>query len=126
MIVGIGIDIVSIQRILDIYQRHADRFVRRILTDSEKEYVLRHKDPGQRLAGRWAAKEAALKALGTGLSNGIRWRDVEILPDRTGKPYVAFHGRAHEHAAGLGATVFHVTITHSDEWALAQVILEKV
>lgn len=125
MIVGIGLDIVEVDRIRDIHTRHPDRFVQRILTEAEQKYVLRHKDPGERLSGRWAAKEAAMKALGTGLSSGIRWRDVEILPDELGKPCLHLHGKAKERADALGAQQAHVTITHSQNLAVAQVILER-
>ena len=125
MIVGLGIDLIEIPRIKLVYERHGERFVNRILTDAEKTYVLQHKDPSARLAGRWAAKEAALKALGTGLSNGIRWRDVEVLPDAHGKPILYLHARAKERAIELCASVYHVTITHCDGQAMAQVILEK-
>lgn len=126
MIAGIGIDLIEIERIKSVYARHQDRFVNRILTGAERAYVLRHADPSARLAGRWAAKEAGLKALGTGLSSGIRWRDIEILPDEHGKPVLTLHGKAAERARALGATVFHVTITHSDGMAMAQVILERL
>ena len=125
MIVGIGIDIIEVSRIRAIHQRHAERFTTRILTDAERAYVLRHADPSERLAGRWAAKEAALKALGTGLAGGIRWRDVEILPDENGKPILTLHSKAAERAKSLGANTFHVTITHSHDLAFAQVILER-
>jgi holo-[acyl-carrier protein] synthase len=125
MIVGIGIDVVEIARIKDVYERHRERFLGRILTPAECAYVLQYKDPCERLAGRWAAKEAALKALGTGLAAGIRWRDVEILPGAGGKPELTLHGRAAEQARSLRATVCHVTITHSDLLAVAQVILES-
>jgi len=125
MIVGVGIDLVEIARIRNVYQRHPQRFVERILTPKEREYVLRHADPSARLAGRWAVKEAALKALGTGLARGIRWQDVEVLPDELGKPVLTLHGKARERAAELGATLFHATITHSQDLAMAQVILER-
>ena len=125
MIVGIGIDIIEVSRIRAIYGRHRERFPQRILTDAEQRYVLRHADPSERLAGRWAAKEAALKALGTGLSSGIRWRDVEILPDEHGKPILTLHARAAERAGQINASVFHVTITHGQDIAFAQVILER-
>ncbi|GMV81141.1 MAG: holo-[acyl-carrier-protein] synthase [Planctomycetota bacterium] len=126
MIVGLGLDIVELDRIRAIYQRHPERFPRRILTEAEAAYVLRHKDPTERLAGRWAAKEAALKALGTGLAAGIRWRDVEILPDARGKPCLHLHAKARDRAAELGATQGHVTITHGRDIAVAQVILERL
>lgn len=125
MIVGLGIDLVEIPRIQAIHARHGERFAKRILTDAEAAYVFQHRDPSARLAGRWAAKEAALKALGTGLAEGIHWRDVEILPDERGKPGLILHGKARERAEELRATVFHVTITHSDGLAMAQVILER-
>jgi holo-[acyl-carrier protein] synthase len=125
VIVGIGIDIIELERIRSIYLRHKDRFSKRILTDAEQEYVFRHADPTARLAGRWAAKEAALKALGTGLAHGIRWRDVEVLPDENGKPILSLHAKAAERAAALSAKFFHVSITHDETSAFAQVILEK-
>jgi len=126
MIVGLGIDLVEVARIRSMFLRHRERFVRRILTEAEQNYVMRYADPGERLAGRWAAKEAALKALGTGLSAGIRWRDIEVLPDEHGKPILHFHGKARERAALLEANRFHITITHSQEMAMAQAILERV
>lgn len=125
MIVGIGIDVVEIERIKAVYERHRERFLKRLLTPAEREYVLQYADPSQRLAGRWAAKEAALKALGTGLAGGIRWRDVEILPGANGRPELALHGQAAQRARALQVTVSHVTITHSDSLAMAEVILER-
>jgi holo-[acyl-carrier protein] synthase len=126
MIVGVGIDLVEISRIRTVFKRHPTRFVERVLTISERAYVLRHADPSARIAGRWAVKEAALKALGTGLSNGIRWQDVEVLPDEAGKPILRLHGKALERAEFLGANSYHATITHSQEMAMAQVILERI
>ena len=125
MIVGLGIDIIEIDRIAEVYVRHRERFAQRILTDAERVYVLRHADPRQRLAGRWAAKEAALKALGTGLADGIGWKDAEILNDESGKPALHFHGKALVRARELGAVKYHVSITHSETVAMAQVILES-
>ena len=126
MIVGIGIDLVETARIRDIFQRHGSRLLNRILTEAEQAYVLRHADPTQRIAGRWVAKEAALKALGTGLSQGIRWRDLEILPDEHGKPILTLSGEALKVASRLKATVIHITITHVDSMAMGQVILEAL
>lgn len=125
MIVGLGMDVVEVARIREIHQRHPERFVQRVLTEAEQAYVLRHRDPSERLSGRWAAKEAAMKALGTGLSQGMRWRDVEILPDAFGKPCLFLHGKAKERAETLGAKISHVTITHCQNLAIAQVILER-
>jgi len=126
MIVGIGIDVIEVARIKEVYERHGERFLRRLLTPAERLYVLQYADPSERLAGRWAAKEAALKALGTGLAAGIRWGDVEVLPGVGGKPELALHGQAAERARALNTAVCHVTITHSDSLAVAQVILESV
>ena len=125
MILGIGIDLIEVERIQAVYARHCERFVNRILTGSERAYVMRHADPSQRLAGRWAAKEAAFKALGTGVAEGIGWKDAEILPDHRGKPILVFHGKARERALAMGASIFHISITHSNTLAMAQVILEK-
>ncbi len=125
MIVGLGIDLIEIERIRAVYGRHKARFADRILTAAEQAYVLQHADPSARLAGRWAVKEAALKALGTGLAHGIRWRDVEVLPDENGRPMLTLHGKALERAVALQADRFHATITHSDGMAMAQVILER-
>jgi len=125
MIVGIGIDLIEPERIQAIYARHQQRFLQRILTETERAYVLRHAEPSQRIAGRWAAKEAAFKALGTGLASGIGWKDAEIINESSGKPTLIFHGKASERAAELGATLFHITITHSNSLAMAQVILES-
>ena len=124
MIVGIGVDMVEIARIRGVYERHGERFLERVLTPREREYCLRHKDPAPRLAGRWAAKEAAMKALGTGLSNGVAWKDFEILPDPKGKPVLELYGEAARIAKSLGASRAHVTITHSRDAAFAQAILE--
>jgi holo-[acyl-carrier protein] synthase len=121
----LGIDLIEIERIRAVFERHGERFVNRILTPAEREYVMKHADPTHRLAGRWAAKEAAFKALGTGLSDGIGWRDAEILPNALGKPELVFHGRALDRAHALYAGVAHVTITHSHLQAMAQVILEQ-
>ncbi len=125
MIVGIGIDLIEVERIRRVYARHRERFARRILTDAEHVYVMRFSEPAERLSGRWAAKEAAFKALGTGLSGGIGWRDAEILPDARGKPQLILHGNALKRALELGVEIQHVTITHSETIAMAQVILEK-
>jgi holo-[acyl-carrier protein] synthase len=126
MFVGLGIDLIELDRIRSVYARHQQRFIDRILTPAEKQYVMEHADPTARLSGRWAAKEAGLKSLGTGLAEGIGWRDIEVLPDERGKPILHLHGKASERALLLEANVFHVTITHSQGLAMAQVILERV
>jgi holo-[acyl-carrier protein] synthase len=124
MIKGIGIDSIQLGRIARVYAEYPDRFLARILTTGERDYALRYADPVPRIAGRFAAKEACMKALGTGWGYGVRWRDIEIGRHASGKPIVQLHGRAGELMHALGATVAHVTITHTDEHALAVVILE--
>lgn len=90
MFLGIGNDIIEIDRIRGVLQRHHDRFLKRIFTPFEQEYCLKYKDPVLHLAGRFAAKEAIVKALGTGFSQGISWLDIEIRNETTGKPIVQF------------------------------------
>ena len=125
MIVGIGVDVVEIYRIRKILETQGTRFTNRVFTEEEQAYCAAHRDPAPHYAARFAAKEAAMKALGTGWAEGIRWRDVEILPGAGGKPELVLHGQAAERARELRAVKHHVTITHSGLLAVAQVILES-
>ena len=122
-IVGIGIDATDIPRVRETYQKYGERFLRRVLTDAEMAYCLRRRDPVPHIAGRFAAKEAGMKAIGTGHSHGVLWRDVEVVRDAGGPPHLRFHGAAARHSAALGATRTLLTITHSESLAFAQVIL---
>ncbi len=124
MIKGIGIDSIELERIARVYERYPERFLNKVYTDSEREYFRRWADPVPRIAGRFAVKEACMKALGTGWSNGVRWRDIEVLRRPGGKPEVRLHGVAARILAALGATEIHCTITHSRDHALAVVIFE--
>ena len=124
MVVGLGIDIVEIQRIRQALQG-GTAMVKRVFTDGEREYCASKRDIYQHFAGRFAAKEAAMKALGTGWQEGIRWKDVEVVPDALGKPELVFHGRALEILDGCGAKSAFVTITHARDYAVAAVVLEK-
>lgn len=90
MFLGIGNDIIEVDRIRKVLQRHPDRFLKRIFTPIEQAYCLKHKDPALHLSGRFAAKEAISKALGTGFNEGITWLDIEIRNDSKGKPEVHF------------------------------------
>jgi holo-[acyl-carrier protein] synthase len=121
-IVGIGMDATDIPRIEATIARYGDRFLTRILTDEERAYCLRRKYPAPHVAGRFAAKEAGMKAIGTGHSRGVLWRDIEVYR-RSGPPQLRFHGAAARHFAALGATRALLTITHAETIALAQVIL---
>ena len=120
--VGIGIDIIDISRVRAVIERHGDRFSRRIWTGAELAESTTRDDPLPYLAGRFAAKEAVLKALGTGLSGGIRWVDVEILRGDRGAPFVRLEGEAERQAARLGISRIFVSISHSEAQAAAQAV----
>ena len=121
-ILGIGIDATDIPRVADVYKRYGDRFLRRVFTDGEIAYCTRRRDPVPSLAGRFAVKEAAMKALGTGHSQGVLWRDIEVVR-RGGPPRLLLHGGAARRAEAMHIRNSLVTITHSETLALAQVIL---
>jgi len=125
MIAGIGVDIVDIARIQAMLDRYGKRFLSRVYTDPEVDYAMRGANKAERLAGRFAVKEAAMKALGTGKSQGILWRDVETLRGRFGKPEVHLHGQAVKWAKLRGVATVHVSITHDGGKAVAFLILEK-
>lgn len=122
MIIGIGTDIVEIERIRRMIERHGDQFVRRCFTALEIEYASRHRDSAVRYAGRWAAKEAVVKVLGTGFIQGITFHDVEVVSLHTGKPTVRLSGQAGSIAEGLAITEIKLTISHSREYATATAI----
>jgi holo-[acyl-carrier protein] synthase len=124
MIVGIGIDIVEIHRISAALQG-TQAMEQRVFTPEEISFCSKRKNKYQHFGGRFAAKEATMKALGTGWSQGIRWKDVEISSDESGKPILTFHGKAREIFENSGALHTWVSITHSSEHAVAVVVLEK-
>jgi holo-[acyl-carrier protein] synthase len=121
-IIGIGIDATDIPRVADVFERYGDRFLRRVFTDGEIAYCTRRRDPVPHLAGRFAAKEAAMKALGTGHSRGVLWKDIEVVRGG-GPPRLEFHGGAKRRADQMNVRRLHLTITHSDSLAFAQVML---
>ncbi|HVA01246.1 MAG TPA: holo-ACP synthase [Terriglobia bacterium] len=125
MTVGTGIDIAETQRIEQALERHGERFSQRIFTPSEIAYCERFKNKAERYAARFAAKEAAFKALGTGWANGMRWLDIEIGHQPSGKPELLLSGRARELADQLGVTRAVVSISHANRYVVAQVILES-
>jgi holo-[acyl-carrier protein] synthase len=124
MIRGIGIDTVQLARIARVHAEYGDKFLARVLTPVEREYVRRWADPVPRIAGRFAAKEACMKALGTGWGGGVGWQSIEIRPGASGAPQAHLSGNAAQRMADLGATRAHVTITHSEDHAMAMIILE--
>jgi len=125
MIAGIGVDIVDVARIQALLDRYGERFLRRVYTEDEAAYAMRGANTAERLAGRFAVKESVMKALGTGKSQGILWRDVETLRGRFGKPEVYLHGQAVKWAKLHGGGPVLVSITHDGGKAMAFVILEK-
>ncbi|HZL66643.1 MAG TPA: holo-[acyl-carrier-protein] synthase [Candidatus Limnocylindrales bacterium] len=125
MIVGTGIDIAEVDRIKATIERFGRRFLERVFTPDEIRYCESKANKAERYAGRFAAKEAAMKAIGTGWSRGVTWQDVEVKRSPGGRPTIAFHGRAAEFSQKLGAVRAHLSITHTNESAMAQVILES-
>jgi holo-[acyl-carrier protein] synthase len=124
MIVGIGLDVAEIDRIEQAIQRHGEALKKRLYTDAERIYCESHKTSFERFAGRFAAKEAGMKALGTGWRLGVRWRDIEVANAPSGKPTLNLAGVAREFADRLGVKNISLSITHSGNLALAQVIFE--
>ena len=121
-ILGLGFDATDIPRIREVFERYGDRFLRRILTDGEIAYCTRRRDPVPHIAGRFAAKEATMKALGTGHSRGVLWKDIEVVR-HGGPPQLLLRGGAARRAAGMGVQSSLLTITHSEALAMAQVLL---
>jgi holo-[acyl-carrier protein] synthase len=122
-ILGLGFDATDIPRVADVFRRHGDRFLRRIFTDGEIAYCTRRRDPVPHLAGRFAVKEAAMKALGTGHSRGVLWKDVEVVRPPGSPPQLRLHGGALRRAEAMQVRRSLVTITHSETLAMAQVLL---
>ena len=121
-VVGLGIDATEIDRIAETITRFGDRFVTRIFTDAENAYCRRHRDPAPSFAARFAAKEAGMKALGTGHSQGVFWRDLEVIRS-AGPPQLQLHGGAARRMARLGGQSTLLTLTHSRNLAIAQVLI---
>jgi len=125
MIVGTGIDIAEVLRIRQSIERFGERFLQRVFTEGEIRYCDSKANRFERYAARFAAKEAAMKALGTGWNHGVRWRDCEVVRQPGGRPTITFHAKAGEFAAKLGVKNAALSLTHTAEQAIAQVILES-
>jgi len=121
-IIGHGVDLVETARISQMCERHGDRFLLRVFTDAERRYAQASKRCDEHLAARFAAKEAVLKALGTGWRSGISWRDVEVGREASGRPYVTLSGGAMDAADALGVSEVQVSLTHTDSHAMASAI----
>jgi len=124
VIVGMGIDIAEVERVKAAIERHGEAFLRRVYTAREKEYCEKFKNKYERYAGRFAAKEATMKALGTGWSRGVRWVDVEVVRQSGGRPTIFLQGEAAKVASALGVERVALSITHTSAQAFAQVIFE--
>jgi holo-[acyl-carrier protein] synthase len=125
MIVGLGVDLAEVSRIEGAIARHGRAFLARIFTPGEIRYCESHRHAGERYAARFAAKEAAMKALGTGWRRGVRWVDLEVANLPGGRPTLRLHGRSKELAEGMGVRRIALSITHGAGFALAHVIFES-
>jgi len=124
VIIGSGVDLCEVDRMREAIERHGDRFKNRVFTDREIAYAESKANRFERYAARFAAKEAGMKALGTGWRGGLGWRDLEVTNLHSGRPTLAFHGKAGEIAEKLGVRNVALSITHTAEQAMAMVILE--
>ena len=122
-IIGIGLDMVRIDRVRVASERWKDRFLERVFTETERRYCFERASPYASLAARFAVKEAVLKALGTGWSQGIRWVDIEIHNDSSGRPLAAVGGRARQLLHERGATGVHISLSHDGEYAVGEALL---
>ncbi|MGA7856678.1 MAG: holo-ACP synthase [Terracidiphilus sp.] len=124
MIVGSGIDLTEIGRIQQSVERYGKRFLDRVYTPAEQAYCLRKRKAAESLAARFAAKEAGAKALGTGISRGVSWLEIEVLREPGRRPTLCFSGRAQEISAKLGVAHVALSLTHTGDLAMASVVLE--
>lgn len=122
-IIGLGLDATEIARVAAAIERFGDRFIRRVFTEGEIAYCMRRRNPAIHFAGRFAAKEAAMKALGTGHSPEVLWHGIEVVREDEAAPRLVFHGGALRRFEALGASRALVSITHAETLALAQVML---
>jgi holo-[acyl-carrier protein] synthase len=124
-VIGIGVDLVECARIQHSLDRFGDRFLRRVFTDGEVEYSMSMKFPARHLAARFAAKEAVSKAFGTGIGKSMGWRDIDIRKKESGEPYLALAGGAETLAQDRGVNSSFVTLSHTDQHAIAMIVLES-
>jgi holo-[acyl-carrier protein] synthase len=125
MIVAIGIDAVEVSRMEGVLSRRGERFRARVFTEAEVSYCESHAPSAAGYAARFAAKEAVMKALGTGWAGGVEFRDIEVVRDENNPPSIRLRGKALEKFKALGAHTIHLSITHTRNLALAQVVLES-
>ncbi|HEV8541606.1 MAG TPA: holo-ACP synthase [Verrucomicrobiae bacterium] len=125
MILGVGTDIVEVARIRNSYEKFGERFVSRILVQSEIDYCLSHKDPAPFIAARFAAKEAVSKAFGTGIGKHLGWRDIEVHREESGKPFVELTGKGADLLKQINGESLHLSISHTLEHATAFAVIES-
>jgi holo-[acyl-carrier protein] synthase len=125
VILGTGVDIIEVPRIRHALERYGERFLNRVFTAEEVSYCNGKPNAAERLAARFAAKEAGMKAIGTGLRGGITWKDIEVVRHRGQRPQLRYSGRAAEIASALGCKRVHLSLSHTAEQAIAHVILES-
>ena len=125
MVIGVGTDLIEIARIAQSVDRFGERFLRRVFTPREIEYCRQKKNAAESFAARFAAKEAGAKALGTGISQGVSWLELEVTREPSGRPLLQLTGRAAQIAAQLGVAHISLSLTHARDSALAVVILES-
>jgi holo-[acyl-carrier protein] synthase len=125
MIVGTGVDLAEVDRIRESVERFGEKFLHRIYTERERAYVQRKANKFERYAARFAAKEAGMKAIGTGWRHGVRWQDFEVVNLPSGRPTLLLHGVAAEFANRMGVTNIQLSLTHTAQLGLAYVILES-
>jgi holo-[acyl-carrier protein] synthase len=124
LIIGMGVDLAEVERVRKAIERHGEPFLRRVYTAAEREYCEGFRNKYERYAGRFAAKEAAMKALGTGWRRGVRWVDFEVVREKGGRPTIRLDGAAKKIAGEMEVKRIALSITHTDTMALAQVIFE--
>jgi len=124
VILGIGTDIAEVRRIQESVHRFGDRFLKRVYTEAERAYAASKANSAERYAARFAAKEAGMKAIGTGWNRGVRWVDFEVVNERSGRPTLHLTGVAAQIAHELGVKRIAISLTHTSEIAFAVVVLE--
>ena len=122
---GTGVDIVEIERIRKLIEKQKDRFINRVFTQEEQRFCKKFRDPAPGFSARFAAKEALFKALGTGWAKGVSWLNVEVQRQDRQAPVMVLHGEAEAHSIRMGVERVHLSLSHSDQWAVAMVILEN-
>jgi holo-[acyl-carrier protein] synthase len=125
MVLGLGTDLIETRRLQESIDRFGDRFLARVFTEGEIAYCTRKKNSAESFAARFAAKEAGAKALGTGISHGVSWKEFEVRREASGKPTLHLDGRARELAEAMGIKRIQISLTHTREWAMAVVVAEN-